>query len=160
MIEIHERAGMLLENYLNQMCEFLNNMGFHAHKNNAMRNYAGKFIKGEPFDYELFINGKVYCFDAKENMSYADKWKVLLTGNRGHANERILKQAINLLNCKRNGADAFFLVAFGKGAGRLPFSLVKFDAELVYNAIMNRTRFLMFDQGTEFDINKILNQKG
>lgn len=160
MLEFHDRPGNMLENYLNQLCGFLNGAGFHAHKNNPLRTYEGKYIQGEPFDYEFFIHGKVYCFDAKENMSGGLVWRLRLTGSRGaKTNARILKQASNLLNCKRNGAEAFFLVAFNNKSNLLPYSLVMYDAELVYNSLINRIRTLGFDQGSEFDIDKIINQK-
>ena len=159
MLNFRGVPGSMLENYLNSLCGYLNSMGFHAHKNNPSRTAAGHYIEGEPFDYEFFINGKVYCFDAKENMSYPTRWKLLLTGNRGQAHARILRQAENLLHCKNNGAEAFFLVAFINKKVSLPYSLVRYDAELVYNAVINKTRWLDYSEGVEFDINKILNKK-
>lgn len=158
LLNIHCRPGELLEIYLDQVCKYLNSVGFHAHKNHPKRSFSGKYIEGEPFDYEFFINGKVYCFDAKENFSDPHQWKVKLTGQRGiKTNARILKQATNLLNCKRQGAEAFFLVAFGHKNNTSPFKLVMYDAELVYNALLNDKRFLQFTEGCEFDINKLIN---
>ena len=157
MLNITDRPGNMLENYLNQVCTFLNNSGFHAHKNNPLRTFDGRYIDGEPFDYEFFIKRRVYCFDAKENMSSASRWKVLLTGNRGiRTNARIRKQAVNLIHCKNNGAIAFFLVAFKPEESSI-FKLRMYDAEDVLAAIDNSIHYLDIKQGRPFDINELIN---
>ena len=159
MLNIKTRPGALLENYMNQVCEFLNNSGFHAHKNNPLRTFEGKYIEGEPFDYEFFIKGRVYCFDAKECKNSTGKWKILMTGNRGvKTNLRLRKQAMNLLACRDNGAVAFFLVAFTDYRFKSPINLYMFDPGLVLQAIDLKHNYLSADQAVPFDINKIINQ--
>ena len=157
MINYRDKPGHQLENWLNQICEMLNGMGYHAHKNHPERSYSGKYLAGEPFDYEFFINGKVYCFDAKENFSGGAFWRLKMTGSRGQVTRnRILRQSQNLLACKRNGAEGFFLVAFNNIKYNLPYSLVKYDCEAVYNALCQDVQKLSFSEGTRFELENLI----
>lgn len=95
------RKGHLLEREINKFLVWLDAQGIHGHKNNSSRTIDGIFLKGEPFDYEIIHNNRIYCFDAKE--CHADTWK-----------PTNLIQQNNLIKCKRHGAIAFYLIYFYK----------------------------------------------
>ncbi|MDR1874572.1 MAG: Holliday junction resolvase RecU [Synergistaceae bacterium] len=128
------RKGHIFENELAKIIDHLNKTGIHAHKNHARRTVDGTYIEGEPFDYEVFAHGRLHCFDAKE--CHASRWNL--------SNAK-LSQIKHLLNCKRHGADAFFLVLFTPGRVK------KFDVELVRNALADGKRSLMPEEGDDWD---------
>lgn len=80
---------------------YVKKYGGHYHKNNALRLHSGKYIKGEPFDFEIFTKDIKAVFDTKSLNS--EIWNI---------REKDFKQADNLLECKRAGLDAYFLVNF------------------------------------------------
>ena len=108
------RRGHILEKEINKFLKYLDSVGIHGHKNNPDRTLDGTFIKGEPFDYEIICKGKVIVFDVKE--CNADKWRM---------QEKDLRQANNLVKCRNEGADAFFLVYFYRFK-----KLIKYDVEI------------------------------
>lgn len=113
-------------------------MGFHAHKNQPERTYSGKFIKGEPFDYEIFTDRFKWCFDAKECKS--DSWSL--------TNAKIT-QVNALKQCKNAGLDAFFLVYF------YPVKkLIRFDVDLI---IETEKKSLTPEDGIEVNVNELFN---
>lgn len=128
--------GKALERSLNKLCKEIQRMGYHAHKNHPERTYSGRFISGEPFDYEIFTPGHYWCFDAKECKS--ERWS-LSNAKIGQINA--LKQ------CKNAGLEAFFLVYFYKTG-----KLIRFDVDLVKDA----SGSLSPDEGIEVDINELL----
>ena len=75
--------------------------GGHYHKNNPLRLHSGQYIKGEPFDFEIFTKDIKAVFDTKS-----------LKGTTWNMREKDLKQADNLLACRRAGLEAYFLVNF------------------------------------------------
>ena len=60
------RRGYIFENQIKKVCEYVEAIGGHAHKNHAERLQDGTYIKGEPFDYEIFLPNYKAVFDAKE----------------------------------------------------------------------------------------------
>ena len=109
------RKGNVFEAHINKLIKYCTDNGFEAHKNNAQRTLDGTYIKGEPFDYEIFIPGLLICFDAKECNS--DKWAI--------TNAKP-EQIWHLRACKRAGMWAFFYVWYRKKN-----RLVAFDVDFI-----------------------------
>lgn len=128
------RRGFTLETQFNNLIKYVNASGGHAHKNNASRLIDGTFVQGEPFDYEVFIDGKMMMFDAKE--CKADKWQFF---------DKDVKQAENLKNCKANGFDAFFAVYFYNTK-----KLIKFDVDIFIKALADGRKSLTPSEGSEW----------
>lgn len=129
------RRGFHLENELNRVVAYLNSIGIHAHKNHPRRTEDGTWIEGEPFDYEVLSGGVLHCFDAKE--CKGRRWS-LQNAKPGQLN--------NLLACRKNGANAFFLVLFTEER-----KLKRFDAELVRAAMSEGKKSLMLEEGADWD---------
>jgi hypothetical protein len=91
-----------LERTIDKYFKYLNSKGIHCHKNHPERLHSGKYINGEPFDYEILGN-PVKVFDTKETSD--DYLRI---------NKKELKQMKNLLDCQMQGHDAFFLIWFSK----------------------------------------------
>lgn len=133
------RRGFKFEIELNRIVDILNRNGLHAHKNHAERTIDGRFVRGEPFDYEVLNHGQLFCFDAKE--CAAKRW------NLGNAK---LNQIGALLACQRNGAEAFFLVHFtNEGV------IKKFPVEQVWEARRDGRASLRMDEGSDFNWQEI-----
>ena len=109
------RRGYLLEKEIDRFLKYVDSIGGHGHKHYPNRTIGGQFISGEPFDYEIFYNNQVICFDAKECKSKS--WRPV---------SKDLKQANNLIKCKKQGSKAYFLVYFYQYK-----SLIKFDPDLL-----------------------------
>jgi penicillin-binding protein-related factor A (putative recombinase) len=116
----------------------LNSAGIHAHKNHAERTVDGVYLSGEPFDYEV-MTSPLHCFDAKETQKAA--WP--LSNAKPH-------QVKNLLNCKRHGAEAYFLVLFPEQ------KLRRFDVDYVVDAMKEGRKSLKSDDGEEWDWKQFL----
>ena len=95
------RRGFEFENQLEKVCKYVEAIGGHAHKNHPERLQDGTYIKGEPFDYEIFIPNRHDCFDAKQCKT--NTWKIV---------EKDIKQANELKKCKNAGLNAYFLICF------------------------------------------------
>lgn len=134
------RRGQYLETELNRVLKYLNSIGIHAHKNHPKRTDDGKYLEGEPFDYEVISHGRVYTFDAKE--CQRKKW------NLQNAKPKQIK---HLLNCKHQGADSFFLVYFFPAN-----KLIKFDVELVRQRIADGIKSLSPGEGVKWDWRTLL----
>ena len=126
--------GKRLEREINKLCKVIQSHGFHAHKNQPQRTYSGKFIAGEPFDYEIFTDRFKWCFDAKE--CKGDSWSL--------SNAK-LSQVNALKQCKNAGLDGFFLVYFYKTG-----KLIKFDVDLIKET---DKKSLKPEDGIEVDLN-------
>ncbi len=109
------RRGFVFEYELNRLKKYLETQGVHMHKNHAERTEQGIYLEGEPFDYEVFVNGDVHCFDAKE-----------CSGARWNLKNAKLNQLNNLLMCAKNGAQAYFLVWF-----KTVNKIIRYDAEQI-----------------------------
>lgn len=124
------RRGHKLEQELGRLVEYFNSIGVHAHKNHVKRTVSGVYLEGEPFDYEIFKEGKLYCFDAKE--CQGDKWPI----SNG------VKQLASLRDLAAHGAEAFFLVWFVKTN-----QLIRFDIGCVFKAIDDKKTALSPQEG-------------
>ncbi|MBR2209757.1 MAG: Holliday junction resolvase RecU [Synergistaceae bacterium] len=125
------RRGFEFENELNRVSKYLASIGVHMHKNHAHRTESGIYIEGEPFDYEVIVNGRVICFDAKE--CAAKSWNL--------SNAK-LNQVNSLCMCRKNGAEAYFLVWF-KAINKI----IRFDIEIVKDALINGKKSLKPEEG-------------
>ena len=125
------RRGFEFENELNRVSKYLASIGIHMHKNHVHRTESGLYLEGEPFDYEVIANGHFHCFDAKE--CSAKSWSL---------KNAKLNQVNSLCMCKNNGAQAYFLVWF-----KTLNKIIRFDADLVKNALINGRKSLKPDEG-------------
>ena len=95
------RRGYQFENKIKQVCDYVEEIGGHAHKNHAERLKDGTYIKGEPFDYEIFLPNYKAVFDAKECKTR--KW---------HMADKDIRQCDEMKKCKNAGLKAYFLICF------------------------------------------------
>jgi hypothetical protein len=92
------QKGHAFEKQVEKVADYINTSGGHAHKNHAERTIEGTYIKGEPFDWEMFIPNYHCAFDTKECKD--DTW---------HMQPKDIVQAENLKHCKNAGLEAYFL---------------------------------------------------
>lgn len=130
------------EYQINKLCNYVNTIGYHAHKNHPERLNDGKYIKGEPYDYEIFLPEYKACFDAKECKSKSWSFK-----------DKDLKQAEQLKHCKNTGMDAFFLVYFYQYK-----KMIKFDVDIFIEALKTKKN-LKPNEGTEWNISELINER-
>lgn len=95
------QKGKSFEAQIDKVIEYIEKKGFHGHKNNPQRLEDGTYIKGECFDYEIFLPNRHDCFDAKQCKD--DKWHIL---------KKDIKQANELKKCKNAGCNSYFLICF------------------------------------------------
>lgn len=134
--------GKSLETQLDCLCEHVNKMGYHAHKNHPKRLGNGTRVQGEPFDYEILLPNWHACFDAKE--CHDTKW---------HMQKKDIIQTENLKHCKNAGCEAFFLIYF------FPIKqLVKVDVDEVIETLKRGSKTIDAAKGGEFDIGFIIDK--
>lgn len=131
---VQQVRGKQLESQIDKLIMWIDSIGYHGHKNHPKRLKDGKYIEGEPFDYEIFLPDYKCCFDAKECKS--NKWN--LENAKVH-------QIDYLKKCKNSGLDSFFLVYFYKSK-----RLVKFDVDLIIECLENNIHSLCEEQGKEW----------
>lgn len=95
------RKGHNFEQQIDNVLAYIDSIGGHAHKNYPYRTISGQFIKGEPFDYEVFTANYKAVFDAKECSK--ESWSL---------QKKDIVQANNLKKCKNAGLNAYFLINF------------------------------------------------
>lgn len=95
------QKGRSFEKQIEKVIEYIEQLGFHGHKNQAQRLQDGTYIKGEVFDYEIFLPNRHDCFDAKQ--CDTDTW---------HIKPKDVKQTNELKKCKNAGCNAYFLICF------------------------------------------------
>lgn len=129
-----------LEYQIDKLIEKIDKMGFHAHKNNASRNFDGKYIQGEPYDYDMFLPGYCACFDAKmcQKSSYNIK-------------DKDIKQINNLAKCKKAGMDSFFIIYFSSAK-----KLLKYDVDILVEILESGKKSINMDKGIKWDIDNII----
>lgn len=127
-------ANNEFESQINKLIDYINKTGYHAHKNHPQRLHDGKYIGGEPYDYEIMLPDYKACFDAKG--IHQDIWKF---------EPKDIKQADHLKHCKNAGIDSFFLVYFYKFK-----KMVKFDVDIFLGALAEGRKNLKADEGTEW----------
>lgn len=129
------QRGNYLETQIKKILAHLNNTGAHGHKNHAERTKDGTYICGEPFDFEVISNGRIFTFDAKE--CHADAWSL---------QNAKLNQVKALYDAAQNGAEAFFLVWFATRN-----KIVRFDIYRVKEALEKGVSSLRPEDGSVFD---------
>lgn len=95
------RRGHKFENQINKVCDYVEALGGHAHKNHPDRLQDGTYKKGEPFDYEIFLPNYKAVFDAKE--CDTNSWSM---------KPKDIKQCDEMKKCKNAGLKAYFLICF------------------------------------------------
>lgn len=134
------RKGYKFEHQIQKVLDYVNNVGGHAHKNHAERLQDGTYIKGEPFDYEVFLENYKAVFDAKECAT--DTWHML---------KKDIVQAENLKHCKNAGIDAYFLIYF-KDIG-----VLEIDIDKVIKVLEQGKKSISYKLGVEW---KLLSELG
>ena len=137
------RRGHEFEAELNRVSKYLNANGIHMHKNHAHRTEQGIYLEGEPFDYEVISGGVIHCFDAKE-----------CAGKRWNLSNAKLSQLNNMLVCRENGAQAYFLVWY-----RNENAIIRFDAELVRQKLVDGQKSLSSEEGVKWQWTELLTSK-
>jgi penicillin-binding protein-related factor A (putative recombinase) len=133
------RKGYKFEHQLNKVIEYINNLGFHAHKNHPKRTVDGTYLEGEPFDYEVVLPNYKAVFDAKECESVA--YSIA---------KKDLAQIENLKHCKNAGMNAYLLIYF-KGIG-----VKQFEIDSVIEILKNGKKSMPYSQGQEWELLEIL----
>lgn len=95
------QKGRSFEKEIEKVIDYVEKLGFHGHKNYPKRLENGTYIKGESFDYEIFLPYRHDCFDAKECKT--DTWRIKL---------KDIKQCNELKKCKNAKCNAYFLICF------------------------------------------------
>lgn len=117
------RRGFQFENQIKKVCEYVEAIGGHAHKNHAERLQDGTYIKGEPFDYEIFLPNYKAVFDAKE--CETRQW---------HMVDKDIKQCDEMKKCKNAGLKAYFLICFERHDVRM------IDVDVVIEYLMQNKK--------------------
>lgn len=110
------QKGRSFEKQIEKVIEYIEKLGFHGHKNYAKRLQNGTYIKGESFDYEIFLPNRHDCFDTKE--CNTDTWHIL---------KKDIKQVNELKKCKNAGCNAYFLICFNN------IEIKMIDVDIVIN---------------------------
>ena len=131
---VQDVRGKQLEKQIDHLIKWIDSIGYHGHKNHPKRLNDGKYIEGEPFDFEIFTPSYKCCFDTKECKS--NRWS--LENAKPH-------QVDYLKKCTNCGLDAFFLVYFFNYK-----RLVKFDVDLIIECLSNDVSSLGVDDGKEW----------
>ena len=123
------------ENQIDKLIKKIDELGYHAHKNTATRSHFGNYIEGESYDYDMFLNGYIACFDAKSTSK-----------NTYSIVKKDIKQINILKKCKRAGVDAFFVIYFSKDK-----KILKYDVDVLID-ILNTSKTIKQERGAEWDI--------
>ena len=137
------RRGYEFEAELSRLSKYLNGKGIHMHKNNALRTQQGVYLEGEPFDYEIIVDGIVHCFDAKE-----------CVGSRWNLSNAKLSQLRNLLVCQKNGAQAYFLVWY-----RNENDIIRYDAEIIRQKLADGVKSVTPKEGEKWEWTELLTSR-
>lgn len=144
------RRGQELENYINGLLFDLEALGIHGHKNNALRTIKGYTLRGEPFDYEIFMPDKIHVFDAKECSAKNLRWPL---SGFNDPSSRFNKQLSALLMCSRNEhVTAYFLVWFKQSN-----QFICFTPQQVYHALFDGRNYLLPLAGSNWSLPLDLN---
>lgn len=134
------RKGYKLETQIQKVLDYVNAIGYHAHKNHPERTVDGVYRKGEPFDYEILTPSIKDCFDAKEVQD--DTWNM---------KKKDIVQAENLKHVKNAGLRGYFLVQFG--AGSYPMMI---DVDKVVNILKKNKKSIHKNLGVKWDVPEVL----
>ena len=133
------QRGRSFEKQIEKVCEYVEKIGGHAHKNHPKRLQDGTYIKGEPFDYEIFLPNYKCVFDAKECKT--DTWHIV---------KKDILQANELKKCKNTGLNGYFLICFeGKDVRQL-------DVDIVIDYLKNNRKSIKKDGLPNWELINIL----
>lgn len=133
------RRGYKFENEIQKVADYINSVGGHAHKNNAERTIDGIYLKGEPFDYEIFLPEYKCVFDSKECKT--DVW---------HMQKKDILQAENLKHCKNCGLEAYFLICFESD------NVVQIDIDDVIEVLKTGKKSIHKEIGKKWELLEII----
>ena len=133
------RRGYQFENQIQKVCDYVEEIGGHAHKNHAERLQDGTYIKGEPFDYEIFLPGYMAVFDAKECKTR--KWKMV---------DKDIRQCDEMKKCKNAGLKAYFLICFEEHDVRM------IDVDTAIDSLKRGSKTISAEGNPSWDLIKIL----
>lgn len=134
------RKGYKLEAQIQKVLDYVNAIGYHAHKNHPERTVEGVYRKGEPFDYEILTPNIKDCFDAKE-----------VKGDTWNMKKKDIVQAEHLKHVKNAGLRAYFLIQFGVGTYPLMIEVDKVICLLKQN-----TKSIPKSIGVKWDVPEVL----
>ncbi len=133
------RKGYKFEQQIQKVLDYVNSIGGHAHKNHPERTVDGTYIKGEVFDYEVFLPHYKACFDAKEVET--DTWRM---------QQKDIIQAENLKHCKNAGISAYFLIYF-KSKG-----VLQIDVDKVIEILKKGKKSISWTLGENWSLLEVL----
>ena len=136
------RRGYIFENQIQKVCDYVEAIGGHAHKNHPERLQDGTYIKGEPFDYEIFLPEYKAVFDAKECKTR--KWRMV---------EKDIRQCNEMKKCKNAGLKAYFLICFEDGDVRM------IDVDTAIETLKRGNKTIPAEGNPCWDLIKILGGK-
>ncbi len=136
------RRGYQFENQIKKVCDYVEAIGGHAHKNHPERLQDGTYIKGEPFDYEIFLPNYKAVFDAKECKT--KKW---------HMVDKDIRQCDEMKKCKNAGLKAYFLICFEGKRVRM------IDVDTAIATLKSGSRTIYEEGNPSWDLIKILGEK-
>lgn len=136
------RRGYIFENEIQKVCDYVEKLGGHAHKNHAERLQDGTYIKGEPFDYEIFMPHYKAVFDAKE--CNTDKW---------HMVDKDIRQCDELKKCKNAGLKAYFLICYKN------FDIRMIDVDTVIEILKKGKKTIPAANNPRWDVIEMLGGK-
>lgn len=138
------RKGYKLEAQIQRLLDYVNAIGYHAHKNHPKRTVDGIYIEGEPFDYEVMTKSTTDCFDAKE-----------VQGSVWRLQKKDIVQADHLKHVKNAGARAYFLVQFG--VNTYPLMI---DIDKVIERLKSGNKSVTKDMGIKWDLVEVVKNDG
>lgn len=104
-----EHVKNVLEYNINQAIKALNKNGSgFGWQNHPNRNFTGKYIEGEPFDFCIITQNRTIVFDTK--FIESKKWSI---------RSKDIKQAKNLNQCSQNKSTQALFVIYFKEAEKL-----------------------------------------
>ena len=136
------QKGRNFEKQVEKVIEYIEKLGFHGHKNYAHRLQSGTYIKGESFDYEIFLPNRHDCFDTKE-----------IEGDRWHVLKKDILQANELKKCKNAGCNAYFLICFENSDVRM------IDVDFVINNLKRNCKTIKREGFPTWDLLTYLKEK-
>ncbi len=133
------RRGFQFEEQIQKVCDYVEAIGGHAHKNHPERTVDGIYKKGEPFDYEVFLPNYKAVFDAKECKTR--KW---------HMVDKDIRQCDEMKKCKNAGLKAYFLICFEGHDVRM------IDVDTAIETLKNGSKTISVEGNPGWDLIKIL----
>lgn len=99
----------------------------------------GTYIKGEPFDFEIFYKDRHEVFDTKECKT--NKWHIV---------PKDIKQCNELKKCKNAGLKAYFLICFEGNDVR------QLDVDIVIDYLKRNVKTINKEGLPEWELIKII----